>query len=269
MFNRRHCCKRAAFIAVVGLLAGTAASVAEPPALPPATKQKVDFVRDIKPLLTTHCHKCHGASKQEGGLRLDRRDEALNGGDSGPAFVSGKSAESLLIKYVAGVDPDVLMPPEGDKLTDEQIGLLRGWIDQGADWPKDDKAAVDPRAVHWSFQPVHTLSPPVSNAAVLHPVDAFVSETLTSRGLTPSPEADRATLIRRLSLDLIGLPPQLQETAEFLGDERPDACERLLDRLLASPHFGERWGRHWLDLPTAMAMRRTCLVLTRGGGGIG
>lgn len=105
------------------------------PSLPAATKKKVDFVREIKPLLVTHCQKCHGASKREGGLRLDRRDDALNGGDSGPAFVSGKSAESRLIKYIAGVDPDVLMPPEGEKLTDEQIGLLRGWIDQGADWP--------------------------------------------------------------------------------------------------------------------------------------
>lgn len=116
------------------------------PSLPAATKKKVDFVREIKPLLVTHCHKCHGASKREGGLRLDRRDDALNGGDSGPAFVSGKSAESRIIKYVAGVDPDVLMPPEGDKLTDEQIGLLRGWIDQGADWPANapDKRFSNP-----------------------------------------------------------------------------------------------------------------------------
>ncbi len=248
MFHRRHIGPGAALVAVVGFLAGTAASVAEPPALPPATKKKVDFVTDIKPLLTTHCHKCHGPSKQEGGLRLDRRDEALNGGDSGPAFVSGKSAESLLIKYVAGVDPDVLMPPEGDKFSDEQIGLLRGWIDQGVDWPKDDKTAGDQRAAHWSFQPVRASKPPVSKVAIRHPVDAFVSDALVSRGLTPSPEADRATLIRRLSLDLLGLPPRPEETAEFLGDERPDACERLLDRLLASPHFGERWGRHWLDL---------------------
>ena len=130
MFNRRHVGSRAALVAVVVLVVVTAVQAAEPAALPPATKKKVDFVADIKPLLTMHCHKCHGASKQEGGLRLDRRDEALNGGDSGPAFVSGKSAESLLIKYVAGVDPDVLMPPEGDRLSDEQIGLLRGWIDR-------------------------------------------------------------------------------------------------------------------------------------------
>lgn len=142
MFHRCRFGFRAAVIAVVGFVAGAAASVADPPGLPPATMRKVDFVVDIQPLLTMHCHQCHGASKQEGGLRLDRRDEALNGGDSGPAFVSGKSEESLLIKYVAGVDPDVLMPPEGDRLSDMQIGLLRGWIDQGADWPKNGRAVT-------------------------------------------------------------------------------------------------------------------------------
>ena len=167
MFHRRFFLLSALLAAVATFLLRTASAVAEPPALPPATKKKVDFVRDIKPLLTTHCHKCHGASKQEGGLRLDRREEALNGGDSGPAFVANKSAESLLIKYVAGVDPDVLMPPEGDKLTDEQIGLLRGWIDQGADWPKDNKAVADHHAVHWSSQPVRDLLPPNSDATVL------------------------------------------------------------------------------------------------------
>lgn len=104
--------------------------------IPPATKRAVSFAREIQPLFREKCHKCHSASRQDSGLRLDRRDDALNGGDSGPAFSAGNSAESLLIKYVAGVDPDVVMPPEGDKLTDEQIGLLRGWIDQGAKWPE-------------------------------------------------------------------------------------------------------------------------------------
>jgi len=104
--------------------------------LPPATKNKVDFVKEIKPLFDKRCVRCHGSSKKEGGLRLDRRDDALNGGDSGPAFVAGKSAESLLIKYVAAVDSDVVMPPEGERLSDEAIGLLRGWIDQGAKWPE-------------------------------------------------------------------------------------------------------------------------------------
>ena len=109
----------------------------EPGSIPPAAKREVDFIKDIQPLLREKCHKCHGSSRHESGLRLDRRDDALNGGDSGPAFVAGKSAESLLIKYVAGVDSDVVMPPEGDKLSDEQIGLLRAWIDQGAKWPKE------------------------------------------------------------------------------------------------------------------------------------
>lgn len=109
----------------------------EPGRIPPVAKRSVDFVKDIQPLFRETCHKCHGSSRKEAGLRLDRRDDALNGGDSGPLFVVGKSAESLLIKYVAGVDPDVVMPPEGDKLSDEQIGLIRAWIDQGAKWPKD------------------------------------------------------------------------------------------------------------------------------------
>lgn len=106
-------------------------------AIPPAAKRDVDFVKDVQPLFKDHCYKCHGSSRQEAGLRLDRRDDALNGGDGGPIFVVGKSEESKLIKYVAAVDPDVVMPPEGDKLSDEQIGLLRAWIDQGAKWPKD------------------------------------------------------------------------------------------------------------------------------------
>lgn len=105
--------------------------------IPPASKKEVDFKKDIQPLFREKCHKCHGPEKQQGGLRLDRRDDALNGGDSGPAFEVGKSESSLLIKYVAAVDPDVVMPPEGEKLSDEQIGLLRAWIDQGAKWPKD------------------------------------------------------------------------------------------------------------------------------------
>jgi mono/diheme cytochrome c family protein len=104
--------------------------------IPPPAKRAVDFAKDIQPLFKDKCYKCHGSSRQEAGLRLDRRDDALNGGDSGPMFVSGKSAESRLIQYVAGVDPDVVMPPEGDKLSDEEIGLLRAWIDQGAKWPE-------------------------------------------------------------------------------------------------------------------------------------
>lgn len=110
--------------------------IADEGKIPPASKKAVEFAKDIQPLFKDKCYKCHGPARQESGLRLDRRDDALNGGDSGPAFVSGKSAESRLIKYVAGVDPDVVMPPEGDKLSDDEIGLLRAWIDQGAKWPE-------------------------------------------------------------------------------------------------------------------------------------
>ena len=123
-------------VAVAASMVQQPVLTAQPPSIPAAASRVVDFVKDIQPLFRQNCHKCHGSSRHEAGLRLDRRDDALNGGDSGLAFVAGKSAESRLIKYVAGVDPDVLMPPEGDKLTDEQIGLLRAWIDQGAKWPK-------------------------------------------------------------------------------------------------------------------------------------
>jgi mono/diheme cytochrome c family protein len=122
-------------VAAVSLLSPAFGADSGP--IPPATKRNVDFAKDIRPLFRQHCYKCHGTTRQEAGLRLDRRDDGLNGGDSGPLFVVGKSSESILIKYVAGVDPDVVMPPEGDKLSDEQIGLLRGWIDQGGTWPPD------------------------------------------------------------------------------------------------------------------------------------
>lgn len=123
-------------LAAIALLIGNAWGI-ESAVIPPAAKREVDFAKDVLPLFKEHCYKCHGSARQEAGLRLDRRDDALNGGDGGPIFVAGKSAESKLIKYVAAVDPDVVMPPEGEKLSDEQIGLLRAWIDQGAKWPKD------------------------------------------------------------------------------------------------------------------------------------
>lgn len=133
---------RTALLVLSGSVVVSAAVIplgaAESDSLPPPAKRVVEFAKEIKPMFRDTCYKCHGASRKESGLRLDRRDDALNGGDGGPAFVAGKSAESLLIKYVAGVDPDVVMPPEGDRLTDEQIGLLRAWIDQGAKWPEGE-----------------------------------------------------------------------------------------------------------------------------------
>jgi hypothetical protein len=177
----------------------------------------------------------------------------MAGGNGGAVIVPGKSADSRLIHAVAGGDPDVKMPPEpGKPLTAEQVGTLRAWIDQGADWPEQaGPAAPAPvKSSHWAFQPVKRPSVPVSReptASERNPIDAFIRARLEKEGLSPSPEADRVTLIRRVSLDLTGLPPTPEEVDAFVEDESPDAYEKVVDRLLASPHYGERWGRHWLD----------------------
>ncbi|MFN0053721.1 MAG: DUF1553 domain-containing protein [Planctomycetales bacterium] len=219
--------------------------------LPPVPSTPVDFSRDIRPLLEKHCLKCHGAQKQLSGLRLDREGDALRGGDNGAAFEVGKSAQSLLIRYIAGLDPDILMPPEGAKLTSDDVSLFRGWIDQGAKWEETAApAATSASGQHWSFQPVRRSDPPAVARGEWprNPIDRFVLARLEAEQIVPSVEADRATLARRLSLDLLGLPPSREELRSFLEDDAPDAYERLVDRMLASPHFGERWGRHWLDL---------------------
>ena len=218
------------------------------------TPKEIDFDRDIRPIFTKHCLECHGADKQEGGLRLHLKSEALKGGDRGIPLTPGKSAESRLIQFVTGQNDDkVLMPPEGDgqRLTESQISQLRAWIDQGAKWP-DDVAGVS-KSKHWSFQPIaRPTLPKVNDAAwVRNGIDAFVLAKLESQGIKPSPEADRATLIRRVILDLTGLPPTLAEIDAFEQSairNPQSAFEALVDRLLASPHYGERWGRHWLDL---------------------
>jgi hypothetical protein len=246
-------------VAVVGLLVASGLSPAEDakPAdhagLPPAAARTVDFQRDIRPLFARACLSCHGAAKQRGGLRLDDGAAALKGGDSGAVLKPGDAVNSRLLRLVAGLDPDLKMPP-GDRppLGADEVGLLRAWIEQGAKWPQDGAAAAAqaPRSAHWSFQPVRSPAPPrVSDPGrVRNPIDAFVLARLDAEKLTPSAEADRVTLIRRLSLDLLGLPPEPREVEDFLADTRSDAYERLVDRLLASPHYGERWARHWLDM---------------------
>jgi len=223
--------------------------------LPPAASTKVDFKRDIQPILSQNCYACHGASLQMSGLRLDNRKLALNGGYSGVVIKPGNSAESKLIQMVAGAIEGKVMPPAGEPLSPEQIGLLRAWIDQGAEWPEDgsspDKVATHaPTRDHWAFKPIRRPRAPIirNPAWVRNPIDAFVLAKLEKEQIKPSPEADRVTLIRRLSLDLIGLPPTAEEVTEFLKDNRSDAYERLVDRFLASPHYGEKWARPWLDL---------------------
>ena len=216
--------------------------------LPPPAKKQIDFARDIQPLLAKNCIACHGADKQTSGLRLDRKKAALLGGDGGRSIIPGKSAASRLIHLVAGLGEKV-MPPVGERLTAPQVGLLRAWIDQGANWPTNLVVGESAEQTHWSFRPVARVKPPRVKRQrwVRNPIDAFILRKLEEKGIKPAPEADKVTLIRRLSLDLTGLPPSIKEVDAFLKDRRKGAYDRLVTRLLASPHYGERWGRHWLD----------------------
>ncbi len=208
------------------------------------TKPAVDFARDIEPLFRGKCQACHGAAQQMSGLRLDDGAHALKGGYSGPVILPGKSAESRLIHLVSASDQKLAMPPSGTRLTATEVDLLRAWIDQGAKWPAGTAKAAAAQSVHWSFQPLARPQVPPTR----HGIDHFALERLTREGIQPSPEAAKSTLVRRLSFDLTGLPPTVAEVAAFVQDNRADAYERLVDHLLASPHFGEKWARQWLDL---------------------
>ncbi len=257
---------KAARFCVIGLavaLTDSAIFADESPTLPPAAKREVTFKADIEPIFRDHCIKCHGKDKQRGDLRLDEKAAALKGGESfAPAIIPGNGTDSPLVRFTAGIVEGMEMPPEGErKLSKDEVGLLRAWIDQGAKWPDEPKAKGEV-VPHWSFQTLRRPAiPQVSSSNVVwsrNPIDAFVAEKLEgangeqnsgkSNGLQPSTEAERLTLIRRVTFDLIGLPASPNEATEFLSDTNPDALERLVDRLLASPHFGERWARHWLDI---------------------
>jgi mono/diheme cytochrome c family protein len=224
----------------VGLVAALLAlpspsRTAEPP-------KPVDFERDVKPIFAKHCASCHGPDKQKSGLRLDRRAGALAGGDSGKVIVPGKAAESRLIQLVASDDPDSQMPPK-KPLSAAEVATLRAWVEQGAKWP-DDGSAQASAADWWSFKPLAKASVPAGADAVDH----FVRAKLKEKGLTPAPEADRRTLVRRLYFDLIGLPPTPEEVEAFVASKDANAYEKVVDKLLASEHYGERWARHWLDV---------------------
>lgn len=239
---------------MVGMLGGGTTEAVEVRPLPAATTAKVDYAKDIEPILRQACFKCHGEKKQQSGIRLDQRGSALRGGDSGePGIQPGDSEASHLIQLVAAKYPEDRMPPEdeGDPLTDEQIALLRGWIDQGAHWPgQAEDAGARIATDHWSFQPVKRPEPPAVNEPqwVRNPIDAFIVNRMAEKGLSPSPQADRATLVRRLYLVMHGLPPTPAQIEAFVKDAGPDAYERLVDELLASPRYGERWAQHWLDV---------------------
>ena len=219
-------------------------------AITASAQQQVDFSSQIRPLLAAHCYSCHGPDQTEGSLALNDQQSVLSKNDSGEfTVVPGDPDASELIRRITSREESDQMPPESDPLSEEQIDRLRRWIEQGAKWER-----------HWAFEPrtnpevPNVSSTPVDSKSVDstpwsdHPIDAFIENKLASAGLTPNPPADRATLIRRATYDLTGLPPQPQDVESFVKDPDPDAFEKLIDRLLESPHYGERWGRHWLDL---------------------
>lgn len=211
----------------------------------------VDYVRDIKPVLKERCYACHGSLAQKAGLRLDAGTLILKGGKHGPAIRRGDPADSQLIDRLTRnpAEEGGRMPPEGSPLTAEQIAKFRQWIAEGASFPASEKPEADPR-LHWSFRPVgRPPTPSVRNQQLVHnPIDAFLAVQWDKRGLTPVGQADKATLLRRVYFDLIGLPPTRAELHAFLADHSSDAYEKVVDRLLDSPAYGERWGRHWMDV---------------------
>ncbi|MBY0503024.1 MAG: PSD1 and planctomycete cytochrome C domain-containing protein [Bryobacteraceae bacterium] len=211
--------------------------------------QPVDFIRDVQPIFAKSCLSCHGEKSQQAGLRLDAKALAFAGGQSGKAILPGQAGDSPLYQRVAGVGEQARMPMGGKALPADQVEILKRWIEQGANWP--DAASASGAAIkkHWAFvAPVRAPLPAVKNLPwVRTPIDRFILAKLEHEGLSPSSIASKTTLLRRLSLDLTGLPPAIDEIDAFLRDPSPRAYEKQVDRLLASPHYGERWGRHWLD----------------------
>jgi mono/diheme cytochrome c family protein len=219
-------------------------------AAPAAAAEPTMFAERIAPVLRQRCLSCHGAKKR-GGLDLTTRAGLLKGGDGGTVVTPGSAAKSRLLQMVSG--PDAKMPKEGPKLTAAQVAALRQWVEAGAPWPDGVTLAAQerpPQGDWWSLRPLARPAVPAvkDRARVVTPIDAFVLAKLEAKGLRPSPPADRATLIRRVTFDLHGLPPTPEEIDAFVNDREPLAYERLIDRLLASPHYGERWVRHWLDV---------------------
>lgn len=214
---------------------------------PPERAAEEFFESKVRPVMVEKCYSCHGEKKQSGGLRLDSRDTIVKGGDTGPALVTGKPNDSLMIHAVKRTG-ELKMPPK-EELSAEQIAALEKWIQDGAVWPKsvESKPAIDLAKTHWAFQPVKTLPIP----ADMHPVDVLVQAKLAEKGLKQNSQADAVTLIRRMTFDLHGLPPTPDEVDAFVRDSilnQKSAIHNLVDRLLASPRYGERWGRHWLDV---------------------
>jgi len=213
----------------------------------PLPAAEISFEQDIRPIFEANCIKCHGAEKQKGGYRLDAKRVAFTGGDNhAPNIIPGQADKSPLLQFIGGADPDLRMPPKGDLLPAADRAKIRAWIEAGAEWPETASAKVHDPLDWWSLKPA--VRPPLPASTAAHPIDAFIQAKLAEKQLTPAPEADRRTLARRLYFDLIGLPPTPEELDDFVADSDPSAYEKLVDRLLASPRYGERWARHWLDV---------------------
>jgi hypothetical protein len=227
---------------------------------PEAQPARVDYARDIQPIFETHCYECHSSKKSRGRLRLDLRNAALKGGETGPAVVPGNSEHSLVVRRILGLDDEDRMPKDEDPLAPAQIALIRTWIDQGAVWPASESETTEAAPAesaepeHWAYRaPQRPSLPDVRTTEwVRNPIDRFIVAKLEKEGVKPSPEAPLETLVRRVSLDLLGLPPSPSEVDEVLAAAKRDGTDAayaaLVDRLLASPHYGERWARPWLDL---------------------
>ncbi|HAH47996.1 MAG TPA: hypothetical protein DCM07_24710 [Planctomycetaceae bacterium] len=215
-------------------------------------KVGIDFEKQIRPLLKQYCYDCHSQDAEESGLRLDYGANILKGGDRGPSVIPGKKSDSPLFQSLTGQGKIPRMPHDMPPLKPEEINLIGEWIEQGGHIPESESVLTQSQvsSEHWAFQPIKRPAVPVVTQQdwVRNPIDAFILQGLNQNKLTPSEEAERHTLIRRLSLDLTGLPPTVEQVQAFLADTETGAYERLVDQLLASPHYGERWARHWLDV---------------------
>ncbi|MEQ1860382.1 MAG: PSD1 and planctomycete cytochrome C domain-containing protein [Chthoniobacteraceae bacterium] len=218
-------------------------------AAPVPTPDQIEFFeKKVRPILAEQCYSCHGPDKQKAELRVDSLSALLKGSDLGPVLIPGKPGESSLIQSIKHIGDAAKMPERKPKMPAADIEALEQWVAMGAPWPKTEKPAT-PGALelakqHWSYQPVKKVTPPGAGNAI----DSFISTELKKSGLALSPKADKRTLIRRATFDLIGLPPTAEEVTAFENDKSPDAFAKVVDRLLASPHYGERWARHWLDV---------------------
>lgn len=234
-----------AVLALIGLLTA--------PSLLSAGEDSIDYLRDIKPILRSRCYACHGALKQEMGLRLDSAALMLKGGESGPAVIAGDQQGSLILQRISTNDESVRMPPEGKPLTPDEVAKLTRWVQQGSPAPADERPEENPHQ-HWAFRPVTRptlpaiVAVPGAEVTATNPIDAFIIQARDAAGVSPLPPTDRSTLLRRVYLDLIGIPPSADELQAFLEDASPTSFDTVVDRLLDSPQYGERWGRHWMDV---------------------